>query len=73
MHRLRYVETLAELAERGAPFVAVTLIEAAGSTPQDSGSKMLVDRTGLVYGTVGGGRIENQAITHARQMIDSPY
>lgn len=72
MHRLKYVETLAELAERGEPFVSVTLIEAAGSTPQDSGSKMLVDRTGLVYGTVGGGRIENQAIGHAQQMIDSP-
>jgi xanthine dehydrogenase accessory factor len=72
MHRTKYIETLAELANRGQPFVSVTLVEAAGSTPQDSGSKMLVDGTGLVYGTVGGGRVENQAIRHAQQMIKSP-
>ena len=72
MHRTKYIETLAELANRGEPFVSVTLVEAAGSTPQDRGSKMLVDRSGLVYGTVGGGRVENQAIRHAQQMIESP-
>jgi xanthine dehydrogenase accessory factor len=71
MHRLKYIENLAELAECGKPFVSVTLVEAAGSTPQDSGSKMLVNRSGLVYGTIGGGRVENQAIHYAQQMIDS--
>lgn len=71
MHRLKYVETLAELAERGAPFVSVTLVESLGSTPQDTGSKMLVDRSGLVYGTVGGGRVEHQALEYAAKMMDS--
>ena len=72
MHRTKYIETLAELADRGAPFVSVTLVEAAGSTPQDRGSKMLVDRSGLVYGTVGGGRVEDQAIRHAQAMLGDP-
>jgi xanthine dehydrogenase accessory factor len=72
MHRLKFVETLAELAGRGEPFVSVTLVKTAGSTPQDSGSKMLVNAHGLVYGTVGGGRVENQAIRYAQQMIQSP-
>ena len=42
-----FIETLAALAETGQPFVQVTLVEATGSTPQDSGSKMLVTENGL--------------------------
>ena len=68
-HRLKFVETLAELAQREAPFVSVTLVESIGSTPQDPGSKMLVDEQGLVYGTVGGGRVEAQAIDYAQRLM----
>ncbi len=64
-----FIEKLAELAASDRPFVAVTLVEAVGSTPQDAGSKMLVDKDGLVFGTVGGGRIEHQAIEHATNML----
>ena len=72
MHQIKFVETLAELAGHGEPFVSVTLVQADGSTPQDRGSKMLVNPHGLVYGTVGGGRVEDQAIRYAQQMIQSP-
>ncbi len=51
------------------------MVEAVGSTPQDAGTKMLVDANGLVFGTVGGGRVEKQAIEHAQRMLggkDSP-
>jgi len=58
-----------DLAERGEPFVAVTLIEASGSTPADTGAKMLVTADGLDSGTVGGGRVEAKAIDLARQML----
>jgi xanthine dehydrogenase accessory factor len=64
-----YIEKMAELANGGQPFVAVTMVEAVGSTPQDVGSKMLVTREGLAFGTVGGGRIEHQAIGHAQKML----
>ncbi|MGI9455597.1 MAG: xanthine dehydrogenase accessory protein XdhC [Aeoliella sp.] len=64
-----YVETLAELSAAGLPFVSVSLVEASGSTPQDVGAKMLVDTDGLVYGTVGGGRVENKAIEHAQMVL----
>jgi xanthine dehydrogenase accessory factor len=67
-----FVERLAELSHSGQPFVCVTLVEAVGSTPQDAGSKMLVTAEGLASGTVGGGRIENQAIEHARAMLAQP-
>jgi xanthine dehydrogenase accessory factor len=64
-----YVEKLAELSAAARPFASVTLVEAIGSTPQDTGTKMLVDDSGLVFGTVGGGKVENQAIQHAKKML----
>ncbi len=48
----------AELASSHTPFVTVTLIEAVGSTPADTGAKMLVTDQGLDMGTIGGGRVE---------------
>ncbi|MEX2307908.1 MAG: xanthine dehydrogenase accessory protein XdhC [Pirellulales bacterium] len=67
-----FVERLAELSNSGVPFVCVTMVQAVGSTPQDAGSKMLVNAEGLVTGTVGGGRVEHKALEHARQMLAQP-
>ena len=67
---LPYIEALSELAKTGAPFVAVTMIEATGSTPQDAGARMLVDAGGLIYGTVGGGKVEHRAIEFAKAMLN---
>jgi xanthine dehydrogenase accessory factor len=64
-----FIEKLAELSQGGAPFVSVTMVDAVGSTPQDAGTKMLVDGAGLVFGTVGGGKVENQAIGLAQEML----
>lgn len=64
-----FIEKLAELSRGGGPFVSVTLVDAVGSTPQDAGTKMLVDPSGLLFGTVGGGRVENQAIGFAQRML----
>ena len=67
-----FIETLAAMAESGQPFAQVTLVEATGSTPQDSGSKMLVTKDGLHFGTVGGGKVELKAIEFAQQLIIDP-
>lgn len=64
-----YIEKLAEMSRSGLPFVSVTVVETVGSTPQDTGTKMLVDASGRAFGTVGGGRIESQSISHAQQML----
>jgi xanthine dehydrogenase accessory factor len=66
------IERLAEMAAEGKPFVLVTLVEAVGSTPQDAGTKMLVDVSGLRFGTVGGGKVEQQAIAAAQALIADP-
>jgi xanthine dehydrogenase accessory factor len=66
------IERLAEMAATGKPFVLVTLAEAVGSTPQDAGTKMLVDASGLRFGTVGGGRVEARAIAEAQAILADP-
>lgn len=65
-----FIEHLAALADTNEPFVQVTMVEATGSTPQDTGSKMLVNASGLVHGTVGGGKVEALAIKHAQNMLN---
>src|SRR5690349_6909880 len=60
---------LAALEAAGTGFVLVVLVEALGSTPQDTGAKMLVGPQGLITGTVGGGRVEAQAITLAQEIL----
>ena len=62
-------EQLVALERAGVGFVLVTLVEALGSTPQDAGAKMLVTSSGRQMGTVGGGRVEAQAIAVAQEML----
>ena len=71
-HASPFIQKLAELDRTGQPVVAVTLVDVTGSTPQDVGSKMLVDGNGLVLGTIGGGRLERQAIERAQQILSQP-
>ncbi len=66
--RSLYAELLA-LEAAGVPCVLVTLVDALGSTPQDTGAKMLVTPAGLHLGTVGGGRVEAKAIELAQQFL----
>lgn len=67
---MTYFETLNDLVESGTPFVAVTIVDTLGSTPQERGAKMLVTREGRVHGTVGGGKIEMRAIAEAKQILE---
>jgi xanthine dehydrogenase accessory factor len=52
----------------GQPAVLVTVAEARGSTPRESGAKMLV-REHDIIGSVGGGQLELLAIDAARKLI----
>ncbi|MEO6244951.1 MAG: xanthine dehydrogenase accessory protein XdhC [Opitutaceae bacterium] len=60
---------LAELEREGTAFTLVVLVEAVGSTPQDAGAKMIVTAEGRRAGTVGGGRVEAQAIAFAQELL----
>jgi len=67
-----FFEALNELAASHQPFVAVTVVDTMGSTPQDRGSKMLVTAEGRQFGTVGGGKVEARAIDEAKQLLGDP-
>ncbi len=62
-------EQAVALEREGTAFVLVTLVEAVGSTPQDTGAKMIVTAGGRHAGTVGGGRVEAQAIALAEELL----
>ena len=67
-----FFEAESQLVQDGTPFVAVTVVDTLGSTPQDKGSKMLVTTEGRVFGTVGGGKIEARAIAEAQTLLSDP-
>jgi xanthine dehydrogenase accessory factor len=56
---------MAELGERGVPFVLATVVEVKGSSPRGVGTKMLVLADGLTVETIGGGALEKQVIADA--------
>lgn len=64
-----FYEQVADLERSGTAFVLVILAEALGSTPQETGAKMLVTSAGLFSGTVGGGKVEAKALALAREML----
>lgn len=46
--------------------VLVTVIEKKGSSPRGEGTKMIVREDGKIYGTIGGGAVEHEAIEEAK-------
>ena len=42
--------------------VLVTIVEGNGSIPRTTGAYMAADQTGRIYGTIGGGNLEYQAV-----------
>jgi xanthine dehydrogenase accessory factor len=62
-------ELLIALRRDAIGCVLVTLVEALGSTPQDTGAKMIVTAAGRQAGTVGGGRVEAEAIARAQEIL----
>ena len=65
----KVLQVMGRLEETGDAFVCVTLAEARGSVPQEPGAKMLVTGEGRACGTIGGGRVEEAAIKHARELL----
>ena len=64
-----FYEQLTALEHDGAAFVFVVLTESLGSTPQDTGAKMIVTAPGLHAGPLGGGKVEAKAVARAQEMI----
>lgn len=53
----------------GDDSVLATVIASSGSTPRGAGARMLVNKKGRLYGTIGGGAIEYQAVQLAGEIL----
>ncbi|MGB3389657.1 MAG: xanthine dehydrogenase accessory protein XdhC [Pseudaminobacter sp.] len=61
-------EELKDFLETQAPVALVEVAEAKGSTPRESGARMLVSHK-RIHGTIGGGQLEFMAIHRARELL----
>jgi xanthine dehydrogenase accessory factor len=65
-----WLSGVAHLRQEGLPGVLVTVVEVRGHAPRDAGSKMVVG-TDRIWGSVGGGNLEEAAIRRARELIEA--
>ena len=63
-----YRKLLAQL-EEGQDTVLAFITEGDGSIPRTTGAHMLVGREGRIFGTIGGGNLEYQAVLHAQELV----
>lgn len=67
----RVIEETVESLERGEGCVLATIIHTQGSTPQKMGAKLLVQGDGTIVGTLGGGCVEAEIWSTAKQLLES--
>lgn len=65
---LNWYQAIAECTRQGEPYVLVTILAVAGSTPREPGSKMVVTANSC-FDTIGGGKLEFQIIEQARRRL----
>lgn len=64
-----WLKEAATLSENRIAYAIVTVASFSGSTPRETGAKMIVLRDGSIRGTVGGGNLERKAIEDALNCI----
>lgn len=60
---------LSDAAAAGTPAALLTLTASTGSAPREIGAKMALLEDGTTYGTIGGGRLEAQALEDAKDAL----
>ena len=68
---LKLLRSLVSRIEEGKPLALVTVFETRGSAPRHAGASMVVGPDRQILGTVGGGRVESQAIDAALETLAS--
>jgi len=66
--KISWSQAIHQLSEAGQGYVIATLISTRGSTPRNSGSKMVIAKD-AIYDTVGGGHLEHKIIQQANQLL----
>ncbi|MBP8625253.1 MAG: XdhC family protein [Syntrophorhabdaceae bacterium] len=66
MNIYRIIEEYLNMGKKG---IIATVIKRIGSAPRDIGAKMFIGEDKKIYGTVGGGRLENDAFEEAIKLM----
>ncbi len=67
-----FCEAFLRLSESNTPMVVVTQTGFRGSAPNETGCRMIVGKAGeILFGTVGGGKIEAHCLKLAVEFLDS--
>ncbi len=67
-HKLNWNQASLRLNQQGKAYVLITIIGVSGSTPRNSGTKMVVSQD-EIYDTIGGGHLEYKAIKQAKKLL----
>ncbi|MFD1705268.1 XdhC family protein [Siminovitchia sediminis] len=65
MNALELYHKVLSVREQGGCAAVATVIRTKGSTPRETGAKMLVYQDGRIFGTIGGGCGEGEVIEKA--------
>ena len=57
-----------QLNKQGKAYVIATIVGVTGSTPRNSGTKMVITHDDI-FDTIGGGHLEHKVIKHAHQLL----
>jgi xanthine dehydrogenase accessory factor len=66
-----FLEACLKLVDVKQSYIIATLIDKKNSVPQEVGSKMIVTKDGLYFGTIGGGALEKNVIDEAKGYLDN--
>ena len=65
----RLYREMVRLLEQGESLAVATIFDKVGSAPRSAGAKMIVRTDGSIVGTIGGGRLEADAMRLAREAL----
>jgi len=68
---MHWIAAVEQLRRRRVPGVLVTVSYVRGHAPRDAGAKMVVSAD-AVWGSVGGGNLEETAVARARELLQRP-
>ena len=67
---MNWIEAISRLNNQAQGYVLVTVLETKGSSPRDTGTKMVVS-SDESFDTIGGGALEYQSIEIARELLST--
>ncbi len=68
--KLNWTGAVHQLNKQGKAYVVATIVGVTGSTPRNSGTKMVITHDDI-FDTIGGGHLEHKVIKHAHQLLTS--